>query len=186
MTRTTSTSCLRSPDPCSRSWHKHLWSLTPLTKSPRSACPLQSSLFLPLPSLPFCSLPSLLQVVDQYLNFVTLTNKLFSFNQQDVYLTLNNPKATDTDIEALVEKIASSLFSVVLTLGNFPTFLCSVRQSRTIDHFLESLSAFFQVKSRSFAAREGMRLNLWHRSWTRRSGSTSPAQEPTCFRKWIQ
>jgi len=59
-------------------------------------------------------------VVDQYLNFVTLTNKLFSFSQQDVYYTLNNPKATDTEIEALVEKIASSLFSVVLTLGKTP------------------------------------------------------------------
>ena len=59
-------------------------------------------------------------MVDQYLNFVTLTNKLFSFSQQDVYYTLNNPKATDTEIEALVEKIASSLFSVVLTLGKTP------------------------------------------------------------------
>jgi hypothetical protein len=52
---------------------------------------------------------------------VTLAHNLFSFSQPDVYQTLNNPKATDTEIENLVEKIANSLFSVILTLGILPS-----------------------------------------------------------------
>ena len=178
MTRTTSISCLRSPDPCLRSWRKPLSSLTPLTRSQRSLCPPQKTL-----QLCFFSLITLsLQVVDQYLNFVTLTNKLFSFNQQDVYHILNNPKATDTEIEALVEKIASSLFSVVLTLGKPPTPPLQLPTVFEVNfHFFLS-----QVKSLLSAAHEEMRLNWWRRSWTRRSGSTSRAPEQTCSRRWIQ
>lgn len=64
------------------------------------------------------------KVVDQYLGFVSLSGNLFTLSQPDVYFTINNPKASESEVEAVVEKIANSLFSVVLTLGEIPIIRC--------------------------------------------------------------
>ena len=58
------------------------------------------------------------QVFDQYLNYVSLEPNLFSLQLRQSYYLLNNPSTTETQIDTLVSSIASSLFSVLITLGN--------------------------------------------------------------------
>lgn len=40
------------------------------------------------------------------------------------YRILNDPKSSDTQIEAEIERIASGLFSVVVTMGQVPYIRC--------------------------------------------------------------
>lgn len=65
------------------------------------------------------------KVMDQYLEFVTLEDNLFSLSQSDTYVELNDPKAGDREIEEIVDKIASGLFSVLATLGVVPVIRCA-------------------------------------------------------------
>ncbi|CAH8363622.1 unnamed protein product [Eruca vesicaria subsp. sativa] len=69
---------------------------------------------------------SIESVHDQYLEFVTLEDNLFSLSQQNVYAQLNDPSATGRDIEEMIEKIASGLFDVLATLGVVPVIRCPV------------------------------------------------------------
>ena len=62
---------------------------------------------------------SVSQMYDQYLNFIVSEPDLFSLGMgKDTYWALNRPKATDEEIEVLVNKAVSGLFSVVVTMGN--------------------------------------------------------------------
>lgn len=65
------------------------------------------------------------KVYDQYLEFVTLEENLFSLAQRDIYVQLNDPSAGDQEIEGIVEKIASGLFCVLVTLGVVPVIRCA-------------------------------------------------------------
>ncbi|KAF8056334.1 hypothetical protein N665_1274s0010 [Sinapis alba] len=69
---------------------------------------------------------SIESVHDQYLEFVTLEDNLFSLSQQSVYVQLNNPSATGRDIEEIIQKIANGLFDVLATLGVVPVIRCPV------------------------------------------------------------
>lgn len=62
---------------------------------------------------------SISQVYDQYLNFVVAEPDLFSLGLgKETYWALNSANVKDEEIDTLVEKIVSGLFSVVVTMGN--------------------------------------------------------------------
>eukprot|EP01135_Chromosphaera_perkinsii_P008142 Nk52_evm1s1141 gene=Nk52_evmTU1s1141 len=64
------------------------------------------------------------KIFDQYLNFVSLENDLFTLRIQDKeaisYYALNNPEVQDNAIEASINEIVDSLFSVLVTQGIVP------------------------------------------------------------------
>ncbi|KAK4754812.1 hypothetical protein SAY87_008569 [Trapa incisa] len=70
------------------------------------------------------SIQRISKVHDQYLDFITLENNLFSLAQSLCYVQLNDPSAGDRDIEEIVERIASGLFSVLATLAVVPIIRC--------------------------------------------------------------
>ena len=60
------------------------------------------------------------QMYDQYLNFIVGEPDLFSLGMgKETYWALNRPQATDEEIDDLVKRIVSGLFSVVVTMGWF-------------------------------------------------------------------
>ncbi|KAG2301257.1 hypothetical protein Bca52824_029908 [Brassica carinata] len=65
---------------------------------------------------------SIESVYDQYLEFVTLEDNLFSLSQHSVYAQLNDPSGRN--IEEIIEKIANGLFHVLATLGVVPLIRC--------------------------------------------------------------
>jgi hypothetical protein len=71
------------------------------------------------------SLQRIAKVYDQYLEFVTLENGMFSLAQPLSYVQLNDPAAQDQDVEAVVESIANGVFSVLATLGVVPVIRCA-------------------------------------------------------------
>lgn len=61
---------------------------------------------------------SVSQVYDQYLNFVVSEPDLFSLGMgKDTYWALNSAQPKDEELDAVVERIVSGLFSVVVTMG---------------------------------------------------------------------
>ncbi|KAI9330430.1 Sec1-like protein [Obelidium mucronatum] len=64
------------------------------------------------------------QVYDQYLNYITLEDCLFSLNFTDTYKVLNDAASTDRMIDSVTENIVSSLFSVIATMGVVPIIRC--------------------------------------------------------------
>ena len=58
------------------------------------------------------------QMYDQYLNFIVSEPDLFSLGMgKDTYWALNSAQTRDEEIETLVDRTVSGLFSVVVTLG---------------------------------------------------------------------
>lgn len=59
------------------------------------------------------------KIWDQYLNFICSEPDLFSLGMQKehTYGTINSAKTTDEELERLVDRIVSGLFSVVVTMG---------------------------------------------------------------------
>ncbi|KAK2437465.1 Sec1/munc18 (SM) protein superfamily [Trifolium repens] len=70
------------------------------------------------------SIQRISKVHDQYLEFVTLEDNLFSLAQKSCFLQLNDPSAGDREIEDIIEKIVSGLFCVLATLGVVPVIRC--------------------------------------------------------------
>ena len=67
------------------------------------------------------------QLYDQYLNFVVAEPDLFSLGiGKETYWALNSAQVKDEDLDNLVDKIVSGLFSVVVTMGK----LASAASSR--------------------------------------------------------
>lgn len=61
---------------------------------------------------------SIAQVFDQYLNFIVSEPDLFSLGMgKGTYWALNSSKPTDEELDAVVARIVSGLFSVVVTMG---------------------------------------------------------------------
>lgn len=61
---------------------------------------------------------SVSQVYDQYLNFIISEPDLFSLGMgKDTYWALNSAQPKDEELDAVVERIVSGLFSVVVTMG---------------------------------------------------------------------
>ena len=61
------------------------------------------------------------QVYDQYLNFVSLENNLFSLQLPLAYITLNDPTTAESKLEKLTDQIAFAIFSVLITLSTLFT-----------------------------------------------------------------
>ena len=59
------------------------------------------------------------QLFDQYLNFIVAEPVLFSLGMQKehTYWALNSAKTSDELLDAVVDKIVSGLFSVIVTMG---------------------------------------------------------------------
>lgn len=58
------------------------------------------------------------QVYDQYLNFIVAEPDLFSLGLgNDSYWKINSAKTSDEDLDDVVDKIVSGLFSVSVTMG---------------------------------------------------------------------
>lgn len=58
------------------------------------------------------------QVFDQYLNFVVAEPDLFSLGLgKDAYWKINSVQTSDEDLDSIVDKIVSGLFSVSVTMG---------------------------------------------------------------------
>ncbi|KAG6589047.1 SEC1 family transport protein SLY1, partial [Cucurbita argyrosperma subsp. sororia] len=70
------------------------------------------------------SIQRIAKVHDQYLEFVTLEDNLFSLGQRSSYVQLNDPSAGDREIEEIVEKIVGGLFCVLATLAVVPIIRC--------------------------------------------------------------
>lgn len=64
------------------------------------------------------------KVFDQYLEFVTLEESMFSLAQSSCYVQLNDPLAGDKEIEEIIERVVSGLFCVLATLGVVPVIRC--------------------------------------------------------------
>ncbi|KAL6211120.1 hypothetical protein ACLB2K_016348 [Fragaria x ananassa] len=92
------------------------------------------------------------KVHDQYLEFVTLEDNLFSLAQKSSYVQLNDPSAGDREIEEIIEKIVSGLFCVLATLAVVPIIRCprggpaemvaSALDQRLRDHLLSKNNLF--------------------------------------------
>lgn len=64
------------------------------------------------------------QVFDQYLNFIVAEPDLFSLGLgNDAYWKINSPQTSDEDLDAIVDKIVSGLFSVSVTMGMYNLWL---------------------------------------------------------------
>ncbi|GLT85991.1 hypothetical protein SLE2022_041540 [Rubroshorea leprosula] len=70
------------------------------------------------------SIDKISKVHDQYLEFVTLEDNLFSLAQEFCYEQLNDPSAGDREIEEIIERIVSGLFCVLATLAVVPIIRC--------------------------------------------------------------
>jgi len=61
---------------------------------------------------------SIAQVFDQYLNFIVGEPDLFSLGMgKDRYWQINKAEIKDEELDAVVDKTVSGLFSVVVTMG---------------------------------------------------------------------
>ncbi|KAK6916804.1 Sec1-like protein [Dillenia turbinata] len=98
------------------------------------------------------SIDKISKVHDQYLEFVTLEDNLFSLAQQSSYVQLNDPSAGDREIEEIIERIVSGLFCVLATLAVVPVIRCprggpaemvaSALDQRIRDHLLSKNNLF--------------------------------------------
>jgi hypothetical protein len=59
------------------------------------------------------------QLYDQYLNFIVAEPDLFSLGMQEehTYWALNSATTSDAELDRVVDRIVSGLFSVVVTMG---------------------------------------------------------------------
>ncbi|CAK7901404.1 protein Sly1p [[Candida] anglica] len=67
----------------------------------------------------------ILQVYDQYLDFIVTEPDLFSLDIQDVYTKFNNPLTNEDEIHQLADTIANGILATIITLGNIPVIRCS-------------------------------------------------------------
>eukprot|EP00052_Salpingoeca_macrocollata_P015390 m.122607 g.122607 ORF g.122607 m.122607 type:complete len:638 (-) comp19669_c0_seq1:54-1967(-) len=97
---------------------------------------------------------SVARVFDMYCNFVTLEEDFFVSRHRNTesisYKAISNPEAKDSDIEACMDDIVDSLFSVLVTLGTMPIIRCSRRNAaENIAKRLESVLRDHHRNSRS-------------------------------------
>ncbi|CAO3652312.1 unnamed protein product [Cunninghamella blakesleeana] len=93
------------------------------------------------------------QIYDQYLNFVCTNPDVFSLNQPDVFINLNNPSAPESLIDDTIDRTVNSLFSVIVTLGVIPIIRCprgnaaemiaNKLDSKLRDHLMNSRTNLF-------------------------------------------
>jgi hypothetical protein len=101
----------------------------------------------------------LAQVYDQYLNFVVSEPDLFHLNMKGAYHTLNSGQTPDQELDNVMDRIVSGLFSVVVTMGVVPIIRCpkggaaediSAKLDRKLrDHILNSKTNLFSDQKSS-------------------------------------
>ncbi|KAL3496742.1 Sec1-like protein [Aspergillus germanicus] len=100
------------------------------------------------------------QVYDQYLNFIVAEPDLFSLGLgNDTYWKINSAKTSDDDLDAIVDRIVSGLFSVSVTMGAIPIIRCpkggaaeliATKLDRKLrDHILNSKDNLFSTNKKS-------------------------------------
>ncbi|MED6136846.1 Vesicle trafficking between the ER and Golgi [Stylosanthes scabra] len=70
------------------------------------------------------SIQRISKVHDQYLEFITLEDNLFSLADKSCFVQLNDPSAGDREIEGIVEKVVNGLFCVLATFAVVPIIRC--------------------------------------------------------------
>ncbi|KAI2606208.1 Sec1-like protein [Hypoxylon fragiforme] len=101
------------------------------------------------------------QLFDQYLNFIVAEPDLFSLGMQKehTYWALNSAKTKDEELDHVVDKIVSGLFSVAVTMGVIPIIRCPKGAAAEMiagkldrklrDHILNSKDNLFSSNTRS-------------------------------------
>ncbi|OJJ44418.1 hypothetical protein ASPZODRAFT_18608 [Penicilliopsis zonata CBS 506.65] len=100
------------------------------------------------------------QVFDQYLNFIVAEPDLFSLGLgNDAYWKINSAHTSDEDLDAIVDKVVSGLFSVSVTMGTIPIIRCpkggaaeliATKLDRKLrDHILNSKDNLFSSNKKS-------------------------------------
>ncbi|KAI9805680.1 MAG: Sec1 domain containing protein 1 [Piccolia ochrophora] len=98
------------------------------------------------------------QVYDQYLNFVVSEPDLFNLGMgTETYWALNSAQTTDDELDSIIDRVVSGLFSVVVTMGAIPIIRCpkggaaemiSAKLDRKLrDHVLNSKDNLFSAPS---------------------------------------
>lgn len=95
------------------------------------------------------------QLYDQYLNFIVAEPDLFSLGMQKehTYWALNSARTKDEELDHVIDRIVSGLFSVIVTMGVIPILRCpkgaaaemiSAKLDRKLrDHILNSKDNLF-------------------------------------------
>ncbi|KAL4995666.1 Sec1-like protein [Aspergillus recurvatus] len=100
------------------------------------------------------------QVYDQYLNFIVAEPDLFSLGLgNDAYWRINSAKTSDADLDGIVDRIVSGLFSVSVTMGAIPIIRCpkggaaeliATKLDRKLrDHILNSKDNLFSANKKT-------------------------------------
>jgi hypothetical protein len=63
---------------------------------------------------------NVLQVYDQYLNYVVTEPSLFSLEVTQVYSKFNDAKTTEEEINSIADNITDGLYNAIITLGQIP------------------------------------------------------------------
>ncbi|KAI5307310.1 Vesicle trafficking between the ER and Golgi [Ascosphaera pollenicola] len=98
------------------------------------------------------------QVYDQYLNFIVAEPNLFSLGSgKNTYWRINSNNTKDEEIDMIVDKIVTGLFSVSVTMGAIPIIRCpkggaaeliATKLDRKLrDHILNSKDNLFSSKN---------------------------------------
>ncbi|PGH00350.1 hypothetical protein GX51_05848 [Blastomyces parvus] len=103
------------------------------------------------------------QVYDQYLNFIVSEPDLFSLGMgKDMYWKINSTQTTDEELDTMIDRIVSGLFSVSVTMGSIPIIRCpkggaseliATKLDRKLrDHILNSKNNLFSSSSQRHGA----------------------------------
>ncbi|KAI5925147.1 sec1 protein [Camillea tinctor] len=100
------------------------------------------------------------QLFDQYLNFIVAEPDLFSLGMQKehTYWALNSAKTKDEELDHIIDRIVSGLFSVIVTMGVIPIIRCPKGAAADMiagkldrklrDHILNSKDNLFSSSAR--------------------------------------
>lgn len=90
------------------------------------------------------------QLYDQYLNFIVAEPDLFSLGmeKEHTYWALNSAKTKDEELDHVVDRIVSGLFSVIVTMG------IVITGTRALPDGTTNANARRQVLSQSSGARK--------------------------------
>lgn len=88
------------------------------------------------------------QLFDQYLNFVVSEPDLFSLGmrKEHTYWALNSVSTSDDDLDRMVDRIVSGLFSVIVTMGKHSrSQIPVVRENALLNQVRQALFLSFGV-----------------------------------------
>ncbi|KAJ1326298.1 sec1 family domain-containing protein 1 [Microdochium nivale] len=114
------------------------------------------------------------QVFDQYLNFIVAEPDLFSLGMQKehTYWALNSAKTKDEELDHVVDRIVSGLFSVIATMAVVPIIRCPKGAAA------EMIAAKLDRKLRDHILNNKGNDNLFSSNNRPSSSSSTPASRP--------